>query len=245
MNNKFNDRAWRRAILEKNNLSEGVYDQGIFKAVFTAGGPGSGKSFTASALFGIPTTMPFVSADGLKGVNSDSTFEAYLKQAGLGADMEKMGPEDYAKAQNLRATAKSVTAKRMAGYINNKLGMLIDGTGKNFAKVEKKQKLLKSLGYDCYMIFVNTSLQVALERNKKRARVVPEKMVKQFWQEVQNNLGKFQSLFGRSNILVVDNSEQKKFPSEVIKASNHFVRKPLKNHVAKAWIKKELELRKK
>ena len=32
-------------------LTEGVYDPGIFKAVFTAGGPGSGKSFAAAITF--------------------------------------------------------------------------------------------------------------------------------------------------------------------------------------------------
>ena len=41
-------------------LNEGVYDPGIFKAVFTGGGPGSGKSFAASELFGIPERMPIV-----------------------------------------------------------------------------------------------------------------------------------------------------------------------------------------
>ena len=55
----------------KEILKEGVYDPGIFKAVFTAGGPGSGKSYTASTLFGMPEKMPYVSAQGLKGVNSD------------------------------------------------------------------------------------------------------------------------------------------------------------------------------
>ena len=35
-------------------LTEGVYDPGIFKAVFTAGGPGSGKSYVATNIFGIP-----------------------------------------------------------------------------------------------------------------------------------------------------------------------------------------------
>ena len=56
-------------------LTEGVYDPGIFKAVFTAGGPGSGKSYVASTLFGMPEKMPFVSAKGLKSVNSDKYFE--------------------------------------------------------------------------------------------------------------------------------------------------------------------------
>ena len=35
-------------------LNEGVYDKGILKAVFMAGGPGSGKSYITKGLFGIP-----------------------------------------------------------------------------------------------------------------------------------------------------------------------------------------------
>ena len=32
-------------------IKEGVYDPGIFKAYFLAGGPGSGKSFVTSSAF--------------------------------------------------------------------------------------------------------------------------------------------------------------------------------------------------
>ena len=35
-------------------IDEGVNDPGIFKAIFLAGGPGSGKSFVGSELVGIP-----------------------------------------------------------------------------------------------------------------------------------------------------------------------------------------------
>ena len=76
-------------------LTEGVYDPGIFKAVFTAGGPGSGKSYVASTLFGMPEKMPFVSAKGLKSVNSDKYFETYLKMSGLSQDIAKMNPAEY------------------------------------------------------------------------------------------------------------------------------------------------------
>ena len=240
---QFNDRAWRRSLLPIT-LTEGVYDPGIFKAVFTAGGPGSGKSFVASTLFGIPETMPFVSADGLKGVNSDSAYEAYLTKAEMSHDIANMSPDQYAKAMELRNKAKKVTAQRMMTYITGKLGMLIDGTGKDYEKISKKVKTLKELGYDCYMVFVNTSLEIALERNSKRDRKVPENLVKSAWEEVQNNLGKFQSLFGRANMLVVDNSEYKSFAATIAKSANMFVKQPIKNHIAKAWIKKELELRK-
>ena len=52
-------------------LKEGVYDKSILKAIFMAGGPGSGKSFVTRGLFGIPKVTPTTSAYGLKVVNSD------------------------------------------------------------------------------------------------------------------------------------------------------------------------------
>jgi predicted kinase len=225
-------------------LNEGVYDPGIFKAVFTAGGPGSGKSYAASTLFGMPERMPFVSAQGLKGVNSDSAFETYMEKAKMTTDLQKLTGSQFKKAMELRDKAKRVTVKRMNDFINGKLGMLIDGTGKNYPKIEKMVTALRKEGYDCYMVFVNTDLSVALQRNAERERVLPEKLVKDSWHAVQNNMGKFQSLFGSSNMLVVDNSEKKKFPDVVKKGANKFVKRPVKNHVAKDWIKKELELRK-
>ena len=52
-------------------LNEGVRDPGIFKAVFLAGGPGSGKSYVAQQLFGIPETVN-VSTYGLIKVNQEN-----------------------------------------------------------------------------------------------------------------------------------------------------------------------------
>ena len=121
-------------------LNEGVYDPGIFKAVFTAGGPGSGKSYTASNLFGMPEKIPTVSAGGLKGVNTDKVFEIFLKQAGLGTDIQRMGPDKYAQAMEIRKKAKSVMGTAMKNYIAGKLGMLIDGTGHNADKIGNKKK---------------------------------------------------------------------------------------------------------
>ncbi len=227
-----------------NILTEGVYDPGIFKAVFTAGGPGSGKSYTASTLFGMPEKMPYVSAKGLKGVNSDSAFENYLDKAGLSQDIKSLSADEYAKAMELRNQAKRVTVKRMHSYINGKLGMLIDGTGKDYSKIANMKRELQNHGYDCFMIFVNTTLQVAIERNEKRPRKVPLDILKKSWHAVQDNMGKFQGLFGASNMLIVDNSSYQEFPSVVKRHASKFVNKPIKNPIAKNWIKKELELKK-
>ena len=38
-------------------LHEGINDPGILKAVFLAGGPGSGKTYVAKGLFGIPERL--------------------------------------------------------------------------------------------------------------------------------------------------------------------------------------------
>ena len=142
-------------------LSEGVYDPGIFKAIFTAGGPGSGKSYAASTLFGMPEKMPFVSAKGLKSVNSDKYFETYLKMSGLSQDIAKMSPSEYEQAMEIRKKSKKVRDAALKNYINGRLGLLIDGTGKDYAKIATQKKRLESVGYDCYMVFVNTDLEVA------------------------------------------------------------------------------------
>ena len=225
-------------------LTEGVYDPGIFKAVFTAGGPGSGKSYAASTLFGMPEKMPFVSAAGLKGVNTDSASKTFLNKAGLNTDLASMNPEQFAQSQEIRDKAKKTVAAQMKNYINGKLGVLIDGTGHKYDKIANKKRTLEGLGYDCFMVFVNTSLEVALERNEARERTLPTSIVKEYWSACQNNLGKFQGLFGAGNMLVVDNSEYKDFAKNVKKAANEFVRRPIQNRVAKDWIKKELQLRK-
>ena len=64
-------------------LNEGVYDKGILKAVFMAGGPGSGKSYITKGLFGIPEKSGITSMHGLKVVNSDQEFEHYLRKFGF------------------------------------------------------------------------------------------------------------------------------------------------------------------
>ena len=200
-------------------LKEGVYDKGILKAVFMAGGPGSGKSYVASQLFGIPKKIN-ISISGLKTVNSDTEFEHLLKKYGFetvggGLDIDlwpddvfqmvAVGDED-SKDPSLRKYAKMMTKSRREQYASGRLGMIIDGTGHDYAKLSKEKVQLEKLGYDCFMVFVNTSLEVALERNEERHRSLPEDILTKSWKDVQNNLGKFQGLFG-SNFAVVDNSK--------------------------------------
>ena len=242
----------KESILEQLIL-EGVDDPGILKCVFMAGGPGSGKSFTAMEIFGIDKKLKSISfaSSGLKSVNSDSAFEKLLKDNGINprdlAKIEKEEPELWDKVTKnpggIRDRAKQLTAKQKKFYEAGRLGMIIDGTGHEYGKIAKNKKHAERLGYDTYMVFVNTSLDVAQERNKKRERQLPTGLVEKSWQDVQNNLGKFQNLFG-SNFRIVDNTVYKPIAKEVQKAVNQFIRKPVYNKIGQKWIQTARALKK-
>lgn len=221
------------ALVEEEQMAEGINDPYIFKALFTAGGPGSGKSYVANHV---------VKGLGLKYVNSDVVFEKFLKKAGLSLKIGVPGSDEYAKQFAVRGSAKEKTSAREEGWINGMLGLLVDGTGKDFAKISKHVKALKANGYDVAMVFVNTSLEVALARNARRARSVDEGLVKEMWQQVQNNMGKFQRLFGAENYFLVDNNDIKEgsveaaFALELRRTGLKWLAKPVKNPVGKEAI---------
>ena len=213
-------------------LQEGVYDPNIFKAFFLAGGPGSGKSYVVRRTTG---------GMGMKTVNSDDIFEKLLDKEGLSKKM----PESEKEPRDIvRAKAKRLTSAKKANYLEGRLGLIIDGTGKDYDKIAGQATKLKQIGYDVHMIFVNTSLDVALERNQKRERTVPESITIKSWNDVQRNIGKFSQYF-RQNFIVVDNNEANEDVfTKVFKQIKSLVRKKVSNPVAKMWIASELEKKK-
>ena len=225
-------------------INEGVNDPGILKAFFMAGGPGSGKSYVATELFGFPKgAQSSVSyATGLKLVNNDNAFEKALKDAGLDVGKLAQYAADSDMWDNivmpLRDKAKGLTRRMQNNYIAGRLGQVVDGTGKDFKKIEGMRKLYQDLGYDTYMVFVNTSLDVALERNRNRERKLDDKMVEKMWRAVQENLGKFQKLFGRDRLLIVDNSsyDNDDILDQIEKAVMSRINAPIQNPIGRKWV---------
>ena len=243
-------------------LTEGVQDKGIFKAVFMAGGPGSGKTFMAKNIFGIPDKAR-VSVSGLKVVNSDTHFMKLLKDYNfdptelatypddvftrLGAPMSKGG-------SGLRDLAQLFNKIEKQGYMDGKLGMIIDSTGSDFKKVKRKKKILEDAGYDTYMVFVMTSLETAQKRNKLRAekgeRELPEKLVAKSWKATRKNMGGLKTLFG-SNFALVNNDKHLRpkearhvFANLVKNYANKWIGGPIQNPKGKQWVKDMLRLKK-
>lgn len=211
-------------------VEEGVNDPHIFKAVFLAGGPGAGKSFVADKL---------LKGTGLRTINSDDIFEYMMGKAG-----KDLTPDDiYSdEGQDIRNRAKQITKNKEASHIEGRLGLIIDGTGKDVAKVTKAQEDLKQLGYETMMLFVNTSEEIAQQRNQDRPRSLPRNQVNKMWNAVQDNLMKFQQLFKAQNFHIIDNSGGQEDPDrkenflKVDKAIDKFLISPPTDHRAKKWI---------
>lgn len=212
------------------SLYEGPNDPHIFKAVFMAGGPGSGKSFVSGKL---------LSGTGLRTINSDDIYEYMMGKENLPLDPETIfSPQ----GQEVRNKAKEITQRKQNSHLEGRLGLVLDGTGKDVAKVNKTKAMLEDLGYETMMLFVNTSLQVAQERNLQRPRSLDPKVVEKMWNDVQQNIMAFQQLFGGSNFYVVDNSGGLEDPNraknfnEIRKDLHRFLENPPRKPQAKQWI---------
>jgi adenylate kinase family enzyme len=219
-------------VLNEFDVAEGINDPNIFKAVFLAGGPGAGKGYVAKNI-GLDSLE-------LKTINPDEAFEYLLSKNDLEMDPETIGSE---KGQELRARAKQIQQAQQNLWKEGRLGLLIDGTAKDVAKISRLKTELDAAGYDSIMLFVNTDLDTNLTRNRQRARTLPDEFVTKMWGGVQKNIGAFQTLFGKSNFMVIDNSLEKQGDdiTNQLSRAESFVRSFLKSSptrpLAKQWIK--------
>jgi len=196
----------------KNILLEGIRDPHIFKVVFMAGSPGAGKSTVADFIKG---------GTGLKTVNFDELY-TYFK--------DRDGDVDFDKTD-------TVLNKKMNLYIDGRLGLIVDKTGQDYNSIKTLKTTLESIGYDSAMVFVNIPLHISKERVisrfKKTGRNVDPKYIEKSYKNLINNLGKYQSDFGK-NMFIIDN--ESKFDEKLVhKRLTKFLNEPV-NHIAKQWI---------
>ena len=235
----------------KQNLLEGVYDPGIFKAFFLAGGAGSGKSYSAEKATGSAAgkfewgegksrpgkTGPY----GLKVVNSDEQLEFGLMKAKMHSDMTKYSDAETMEKERIREKGKKITKKKEQMWINGRLGLIIDGTAKNPNKLSIQIKSLQDVGYDTYMIFVNTTLDIALQQNAGRKRRLKDEVIRMTWEEVQANKQQLSNLFPGGFVEIVNNRAGEDVFRKAFVEVGKLMKRPPTSPIAKAWIAHELE----
>lgn len=179
------------------NLNEGVNDPGIFKAVFMAGGPGSGKDFVLKRVTG---NFGFVE------VSSDPFLSHLMHQAKL--DLKMPDHEEHQRNE-VRSRAKQLEQHKKELVIRGRLGIIVNGVADDYTEIAQKKKDLEDIGYDTFMVFVSVTDEESRKRNIARGqnggRTVPEPIRAKKWHGAIQNMHKFSSLFGR-NYVIVDNS---------------------------------------
>lgn len=217
-------------------ITEGVYDPNIFKAFFLAGGPGSGKSWVSERT---------LSGMGLKVINSDNAFARALEKEKMSLNMATQDAKEIARRDEIRAKAKARTGVQLKLALEGRLGLILDSTARDVSRIEQEANTMKHIGYDVHMVFVNTSLEVALKRNQMRARKVPDAIVISNHKQVQQNIGKLQRIFGTSNFIIVDNNKvADDVNPTVYKAIRRMVTRKPTSYQAVSWIKRELQKKK-
>ena len=188
------------------------------KVIFLAGGAGSGKGNVVSKLG--------LSGMGFKIVNSDISLEWLKKNSGLPADMRDLTPEQRSTLGKLGHQARQIARNKMMKYQGNANGVVVDGTGGSVKSMQKLVDEFKSKGYDVSMVFVETSLDVALKRNRARQeRSLLDTIVKRNHEAVQNNKPAFKEMFGDRFMEVnTDNLKQEDpMPADIVQQMDDFV----------------------
>ena len=188
-----------------NEITEGPHDPYRYKAIFFAGSPGAGKTYVARKLADV--------FQGLKQVNMDIIFKHLMTKKNLSW---KMPPEEEPEREIQRQRSKELVAKQQQSLSDSGLGLLIDSTGRISTTVKRIKDELEDKGYETTMVFVTTDLETALRRNKERERTLPDKLIHQNFEVIEQRLGEYQRMF--NDVLVIDNSEstQMSMPAQLV-----------------------------
>ena len=211
----------------EGEIDEGVNDPHTFKCIFLFGPMGAGKSTVA---------RPLLSHTGLRSVNLDNFNEMFIKKGQVPTG--HLAPDQLEKSWQLSQTQQQ-------NFIDGRLGVIIDGSGRNPDTAISVIQKLHPLGYEFMMIFVNVSEATSIARQQSRAdkqqqqwgvgRQVDPTLAKNTYAQVQRNLAKYSAYFGPQGFVYIDNENTPDL-TQATKKVDAFLRAPVTRPEALAWI---------
>ena len=210
-------------------FAAGQYDPNIFKAIFIVGASEASKSYMIDQLA--------LTSYGLKLVDTDAAFTDVLKKitdtlnlAHINDAVEVIGP--FSKK------VKDITYRSLDRYVEGRMGLIISGTASDISTIKKHYSQLKEVGYDQYVIFVNTNLETTLKLNiSNEALTIPEDIATIKWHRHSSQMGMLFSVFG-NKYGIIDNSEGVDITKNIQSAQitiTRWINAPL-TYVAKLWV---------
>jgi len=201
-----------RVIYSKPNTTGKPSPQ--LKAVVLAGGPGSGKSSIVKGLG--------LEKQGYKIVNQDISLEWAKKLVGLPEIEADYDAVQRSVRSEMGALARKIAEKKLDQYTTQGKGVILDGTGASLKATRAKIEALKDQGYDVKMVYVETSKNIALERNRARKeRSLQDFIVEKTWDSVNANKAEYAKEFGEDFFKVnTDNLKPGEVPAEFVQAVN-------------------------
>ena len=184
---------------EVEYLMEHVSDAGIFKAVFLAGTPGSGKDIVLKKA---------LQGHGMTEVNSEVALNHLTDKEKLDG---KMSETEQERRGAHSQKAKSLQDLRQRLAIHGRNGLVINSTHADHGHIKKIKDKLEKLGYDSKMVFVDASDNVSrnrnVERGQKGGRMLPEKERAEKWRKAQDARVKLAKEFGGEHYHEFSNDE--------------------------------------
>lgn len=186
---KFKDFMKDSTLTEKLIIFGGKAYPNFGQVVILAGGAGSGKGFVLEKLLGIEGNV--MDVDALKKLAIGSEKFAKRVKDETGQDIKKFDlkqPENVSKIHEILADVYGITkanerrifAAALAADPERKPNLIFDVTMRDIAKLESITRNVGDLGYDksnIHLVWVINDINIALEQNKTRSRVVPEEIL--------------------------------------------------------------------
>lgn len=202
-------------------LTESINDKGIFKALFVAGYPGSGKSSLIRAVH--DGSLPVMQ------VNSDVWTEYYIKH-------------DRTAWSDIGHLVKRHSLSNIYHNLNGMLPLYVDSTGTNPTLFQNRVSLLKSYGYDVKMIMIDVELDTSKARakargEKKGGRKVSSDYIDRAYNQIKGDIGMYKEYI--SDYTTIRNNDGDVGPKFMKKISNQvfrFFSSPIKNPIGKSIV---------